>query len=101
MQAEVVHIRAEDGSRLRKVAGCYAAPNPDKQVIQPPVSAETKAGRAHMGFNHTQLGRMLCPVKYLKDYIEDSRMYVIRSLSSTSNNGFVGFKSVSKTRPTL
>ncbi|KAG6371286.1 hypothetical protein JVT61DRAFT_9755 [Boletus reticuloceps] len=71
MQAEVTHIHAEDGSRLRKVVGRYAAPNPDKQVIQPPVSTETKAGRARMGFNHPQLGQMLCPVKYLEDYIKD------------------------------
>lgn len=81
MQAEVMHIRAEDGSRLRKVVGTYAAPHPDKQVVQPPVSVETKGGRARMGFNHPQLGRMLCPVKYLKDYIEDFRAYVVPSLS--------------------
>ncbi|KAF8424755.1 hypothetical protein L210DRAFT_3421782 [Boletus edulis BED1] len=69
--AEVAHIRAEDGSHLCKVVGRYTAPNPDKQVIQPPVSTKTKAGRARMGFNHPQLGRMLCPVKYLEDYIKD------------------------------
>ena len=73
MQAEITHIRTEDGSRLRKVVGSYAAPHPNKQVVQPPVSGETKAGRAHMGFNHPQLGQMLCPVKYLQDYIKDSR----------------------------
>ncbi|KAF8435312.1 hypothetical protein L210DRAFT_3335726, partial [Boletus edulis BED1] len=73
---------AEDESRLRKVVGRYAAPNPDKQVIQPPVSTETKAGRARMGFNHPQLGRMLCPVKYLEDYIKDPHVYCFEDPSN-------------------
>ncbi|KAG6369354.1 hypothetical protein JVT61DRAFT_15001 [Boletus reticuloceps] len=70
MQAEITHIRTEDGSRLRKVVGSYAAPHPNKQVVQPPISSESKAGRARMRFNHPQLGQILCPVKYLQDSLQ-------------------------------
>jgi hypothetical protein len=71
MKALVTHIRSEDGCRLRKVVGTYAALSPDKQVIQPPVSADTKAGRSRLGFAHAELGALLCPVKYLQEYKAD------------------------------
>ncbi|KAF8546672.1 hypothetical protein OG21DRAFT_1527674 [Imleria badia] len=59
MQAEVAHIHAKNGSRLCKVVSFYAAPNPHKQLVQPPISAETKAGCARMGINHPQLARIV------------------------------------------
>jgi hypothetical protein len=73
MKALVTHICSEDGCRLCKVVGTYAAPSPDKQVIQPPVSADMKAGRSQLGFAHAELGALLCPVKYLQEYKADPR----------------------------
>ena len=73
MKALVTHIRSEDGCHLRKVVGTYAAPSPDKQVVQPPVLADTKAGRSRLGFAHPELGALLCPVKYLQEYKVDPR----------------------------
>ncbi|KAF8546265.1 hypothetical protein OG21DRAFT_1527948 [Imleria badia] len=46
MKTVIMHIRSEDGCRLRKLVGTYAALDPDNQVVQPPVSADTKAGRS-------------------------------------------------------
>ena len=64
----------------------YATPNPNKKHIDPAVNVSTKAGRALMGFRHTQLGQMLCPVnKYLQDYIKDPTAYVQLSLPTMSN----------------
>ncbi|KAG2135979.1 hypothetical protein DEU56DRAFT_755365 [Suillus clintonianus] len=70
MQNMINHTRSEDASRLKSRMGSYAAPNPDKELIRPPITDDSKS-RAQMGFNHTQLGKLLCPVKYLVDYIQD------------------------------
>jgi len=64
------HIRSEDASRLKSRMSSYAAPHPDKNVVHPPISDDSKS-RARMGFNHPQLAAMLSPVKYLVDYIKD------------------------------
>ncbi|KAG1813489.1 uncharacterized protein BJ212DRAFT_1275323 [Suillus subaureus] len=50
--------------------GLYAAPFPDKQVVQPVITEDSKSC-SRMGFNHPELVKMLCPVKYLVDYLED------------------------------
>ncbi|KAG1732695.1 uncharacterized protein EDB91DRAFT_1251737 [Suillus paluster] len=70
MQNMINHTRSEDASRLKSRMGSYAAPNPDKELICPPITDDSKS-RALMGFNHAQLGKLLCPVKYLVDYIKD------------------------------
>ncbi|KAG1750377.1 uncharacterized protein EDB91DRAFT_1078427 [Suillus paluster] len=70
MQNMINHTRSEDASHLKSRMGSYAAPNPDKELIRPPITDDSKS-RAQMGFNHIQLGKLLCPVKYLVDYIED------------------------------
>ncbi|KAG1800251.1 uncharacterized protein HD556DRAFT_1197085, partial [Suillus plorans] len=64
------HTRSEDASCLKSRMGSYAAPNPDKDVVHPPINDNSKS-RAKMGFNHVQLGKMLCPAKYRADYIKD------------------------------
>jgi hypothetical protein len=74
MKVLVTHIRSEDGCRLCKVVGTYTAPSPYKQVIQPLVSADTKAGRSRLGFAHAELRALLCPVKYLQEYKADPRV---------------------------
>ncbi|KAG1816573.1 hypothetical protein EV424DRAFT_1348185 [Suillus variegatus] len=70
MQNMINHTCSEDASRLKSRMGSYAAPNPDKDVVHPPITDNSKS-RAQMGFNHIQLGKMLCPAKYLADYIKD------------------------------
>ncbi|KAG2335566.1 hypothetical protein BDR05DRAFT_894624 [Suillus weaverae] len=64
--------------------GSYAAPNPDKQLICPPITDDSK-NRAQMGFNHIQLGKMLCPAKYLVEYIKDPHGYVYFSQFTCTN----------------
>lgn len=71
MKALVTHIRSEDSCHLHKVVGTYAALSPDKQVVQPPVLANTKAGRSQLDFAHLELGALLCPIKYLQEYKVD------------------------------
>jgi hypothetical protein len=76
MQNMINHTRSEDASRLKSRMGSYTAPNPDKDVVRPPITDNSKS-RAQMGFNHVQLGKMLCPAKYLADYIKDPHGYVL------------------------
>ncbi|KAG1749520.1 hypothetical protein EDB19DRAFT_2036458 [Suillus lakei] len=70
MQNMINHTRSEDASRLKSCMGSYTAPNPDKELICPPITDNSK-NHAQMGFNHIQLGKMLCPTKYLANYIKD------------------------------
>jgi hypothetical protein len=70
MQSMINHTRSEDASRLKSRMGSYAAPFPDKQVVQPVIAEDSKS-RSRMGFNHPELAKMLCPVKYLVDYLKD------------------------------
>ncbi|KAG1767870.1 hypothetical protein EV702DRAFT_1012929 [Suillus placidus] len=70
MQTMINHTRSEDASRLKACMGSYAAPHPDKQLVFPPIADNSKS-RTKMGFNHAQLGKMLCPAKYLDDYSKD------------------------------
>ncbi|KAG1721383.1 uncharacterized protein EDB91DRAFT_1064411 [Suillus paluster] len=70
MQNMINHICSEDASRLKSRMGTYAAPHPNKQVVQPVISKDSKS-RSRMGFNHPELAKMLCPVKYLVDYTND------------------------------
>lgn len=75
MQNMINHTRSEDASRLKSRMGSYAAPNPDKELIHPPITDDSKS-RAQMGFNHVQLGKLLCPAKHLVEYIKDPHGYV-------------------------
>ncbi|KAG1722129.1 hypothetical protein EDB19DRAFT_2044134 [Suillus lakei] len=70
MQNMINHTRSEDASHLKSRMGSYAAPNPDKKLICPPITDDSKS-RAQMGFHHAQLGKLLCPAKYLVEYIKD------------------------------
>ncbi|KAG2337030.1 hypothetical protein BDR05DRAFT_895833 [Suillus weaverae] len=70
MQSMINHTRSEDASCLKCCMGSYAAPFPDKQVVQPVIAKDSKS-RSRMGFNHPELAKMLCPVKYLGDYLKD------------------------------
>ncbi|KAG1772844.1 hypothetical protein EV702DRAFT_1201306 [Suillus placidus] len=70
MQNMINHTRSEDASRLKSRMGSYTAPNPDKELIRPPITDDSKS-HAQMGFNHAQLGKLLCPAKYLVEYTKD------------------------------
>jgi len=70
MQNMVNHTRSEDASRLKSRMGSYAAPNPDKDLVSPPIRDDSKS-RSKMGFNHPQLGPLLCPAKFLVEYNKD------------------------------
>ncbi|KAG1720801.1 hypothetical protein EDB19DRAFT_1646862 [Suillus lakei] len=70
MQNIINHICSEDASHLKSHMGLYAAPLPDKQVVQPVITKDSKS-YSRIGFNHPELVKMLCPVKYLVDYVKD------------------------------
>ncbi|KAG2032283.1 hypothetical protein BDR03DRAFT_1015404 [Suillus americanus] len=57
MQNMINHTRSEDASCLKYRMGSYAAPDPDKDLVHPPITDNSKS-RAQMGFNHVQLGKM-------------------------------------------
>ncbi|KAG2354736.1 hypothetical protein BDR07DRAFT_1305216 [Suillus spraguei] len=78
MQNMINHTRSEDASHLKSRIGSYAAPNPEKELVCPPITDNSKS-HAQMGFNHIQLGKMLCPAKYLVDYMKDPLGYVMKS----------------------
>ncbi|KAG2747049.1 hypothetical protein P692DRAFT_20736700 [Suillus brevipes Sb2] len=71
MQNMINHTRSEDASRLKSRMGTYAAPVPDKALVNPPIGEDSKS-RSKMGFNHPQLGPMLCPAKFLGEFNKDS-----------------------------
>ncbi|KAG2128842.1 hypothetical protein BD769DRAFT_1356399 [Suillus cothurnatus] len=64
------HTRSEDASHLKSHMGIYAAPVPDKALVNPSIGDNSKS-HSKMGFNHPQLGPMLCPVKFLIKYNKD------------------------------
>ncbi|KAG2129246.1 uncharacterized protein EDB93DRAFT_1095500, partial [Suillus bovinus] len=67
MQNMINHTHLEDASRLKSCMGSYAVPVPDKALVNPPIGNDSKS-RSKMGFNHPQLGPMLCPAKFLIEY---------------------------------
>ncbi|KAG1728882.1 hypothetical protein EDD22DRAFT_788967 [Suillus occidentalis] len=64
------HTRSEDASCLKSRMGTYAAPVPDKALVNPPIGDDSKS-HSKMGFNHPQLGTMLCPAKFLGEFNKD------------------------------
>ncbi|KAG2127288.1 uncharacterized protein EDB93DRAFT_1109329 [Suillus bovinus] len=71
MQHMINHTRSEDASRLKSRMGTYAAPVPDKALVNPPIGDDSKS-HSKMGFNHLQLDPMLCPAQFLIEYNKDS-----------------------------
>lgn len=67
MQNMINHTYLEDTSHHKSHMGSYAVPVPDKALINPPISDDGKSC-SKMGFNHPQLGPMLCPAKFLIKY---------------------------------
>ena len=69
MNACIRHTRSNDATRLKASIGLYAAPNPQKEGLTPPIV--NTSGRAEMGSNHPTLARFLCPIDSLSDFDMD------------------------------
>lgn len=69
------HTYSKDTSHLKSHMSTYMAPVPDKALINPPIGDDSKS-HSKMGFNHLQLGPMLCPAKFLGEYNKDLIEYV-------------------------
>ncbi|KAF9232302.1 hypothetical protein BU15DRAFT_55157, partial [Melanogaster broomeanus] len=72
MQQAISRTRSDDASHLKPVIGSYAAPQPDKKVIDPPINP--KASKDRLGFNHPELTKLLCPVRQLRTLLEDPKI---------------------------
>ncbi|KAF8121259.1 hypothetical protein EV363DRAFT_1568853 [Boletus edulis] len=53
----------------QEAIGLYAAPLPDKKVVDPPV--QPRGPKDKLRFNHPELARLLCPVRHLLEMLED------------------------------
>ena len=69
MQSVINRTRSDDASHPRSVIGLYAAPRPEKKVVDPPVQPWGPKDR--LGFHHPELARLLCPVRHLQEMLED------------------------------
>lgn len=69
MQTAINRARSDDASHLRPVIGSYAAPDPDTKHVDPPVQA--RGPRDQLGFNHPELARLLCPIRNLREMLDD------------------------------
>lgn len=69
MQAVINHTRSDDASHLRPVIGSYAAPHPEKKVLDPPVQPRGEKDR--LGFNHPELAPLLCPIRNLQEMLDN------------------------------
>ena len=69
MQGIINRTRSDDASHLRSFIGSYAAPHPEKKVIDPPI--QPRASKDRLGFNHPELARLLCPIRHLQEMIND------------------------------
>ncbi|KIJ58069.1 hypothetical protein HYDPIDRAFT_94570 [Hydnomerulius pinastri MD-312] len=70
MNGIIRSTRSNDATRLKTVIGHYAAPDPSKAAISPPIY-NGSAGRSHMGLNHPVLARYICPIEYLDEFDTD------------------------------
>ncbi|KIJ58171.1 hypothetical protein HYDPIDRAFT_34427 [Hydnomerulius pinastri MD-312] len=70
MTGMIKTTRSNDASRLGGKIAVYAAPDPSKEAITPPI-ATGSGGRSHLGLNHPVLARFIIPIDYLKLYDED------------------------------
>jgi len=67
---ETIHgTRSIDATKLRTYIGQYAAPDPHKAGLDPPIINVT--GREEMGLKHPVLARFICPADKLKQFMEN------------------------------
>jgi len=67
MTAALGGARSDDCSSLKEAGLAYAALEIGQQILTPHVAFKTSKD-ACRGFHHPQLGRLLCPAKYLIDF---------------------------------
>ena len=70
------HARSDDSGSLREDGLNYVACDRPRKLLEPVIpSRSTKSSTR--GFNHPVIGRLLCPIKYICMYDEDSASYVV------------------------
>ncbi|KAI5999763.1 hypothetical protein F5J12DRAFT_683361, partial [Pisolithus orientalis] len=69
MQQVISQMRSDNASHLKPMISAYAAPHLDKKLVNPPVNA--KSSKDRLGFNHTELTQLLCPVRSLQALLAD------------------------------
>lgn len=67
---ETIHgTRSIDATKLRAHIGEYAAPEPHKAALDPPIV--NSAGREGMGLKHPVLARFVCPADKLEQFMDN------------------------------
>lgn len=61
--------RSEDSKSLKAAGLNYVAMDAPGKQLDPPILSTDKS--SHRGFKHPMLGRLLCPVQFLKDFDKD------------------------------
>jgi hypothetical protein len=67
MTKALAAARSDDCGSLREAGLVYAALEVGQESLTPHVAFKALKDTSR-GFNHPQLGRLLCPVKYLADF---------------------------------
>jgi hypothetical protein len=72
--------RADDCGSLREAGLAYAASEVGQEFLTPQIPFRTSKDMFR-GFRHPQLGRLLCPVKYLTEFDSNNAELVSTSFS--------------------
>ncbi|KIN94625.1 hypothetical protein M404DRAFT_34847 [Pisolithus tinctorius Marx 270] len=70
MQQVISWMQSDDASHLKPMIAAYAAPHPDKKLVDPPVNV--KGSKDRLGFNHAELTQLLCLVRSLQALLADA-----------------------------
>ena len=84
MTQAVGSARSDDISSLRTDGLAYIAVDLPTKVIDPPIQPKAPKA-ATRGFNHPVLGRLLCPIKHLKDFDNPEKGYIMPTTSFSLN----------------
>jgi hypothetical protein len=63
--------RSEDTASLRHTGIAYLPKDPATDTVVPAITKDQ--GKAVRGFNHPFTARLLCPIRYLKDFDADPK----------------------------
>ena len=84
MQGIINHTCSDDVSHLHSFISSYAVPHPEKKVIDLPI--QPCASKDRLGFNHSELACLLCPICHLQEMINDPIWWVFFCLTSAHTN---------------
>jgi len=76
MESTISGTRSDDSTRLKIQIGKYAALDPARHPVSPPID-DGSGRRTHMGMNHPVLARFLCPIGEIERFNEDPKGYVL------------------------